>query len=82
MLAAEQKHGKCRDHDNPLVVKDHVAHGEGANNPDPDLARLLRQVNRWLSKLGVETQPSVKFFHCRKKRLAVAALSGSIPQGQ
>ena len=44
-----------RDHDNPQFVKDRVAHSEGADDPDPDLARLLRQVNEWLSKLGVET---------------------------
>jgi hypothetical protein len=75
-----KKHGKRRDHDNPSFFKDPIAHGEGADDPDPDLTQLLRQVDQWLSKLGVETQPSVKFFQGRKERLAVAALLGNVRQ--
>src|SRR5260370_35008256 len=37
-----KEHRKRRDHDNPPFLKDSVAHGEGADDPDPDLADLLR----------------------------------------
>src|SRR5438067_994474 len=30
---SRQKHGKCRDHDNPQFVKDRVAPSEGADDP-------------------------------------------------
>src|SRR5438132_11054659 len=63
-LRFRKEHGKRRDHDNTPFIKHTVAHREGADDPDPYLAHLLRQVDQWLSKLGVETQSSVKFLHC------------------
>ena len=81
-LRFRKQHGNFRDNDGPAIVKDPVAQGERADDAEPDLARLLRQVAQRLSELGVETQPAMKFFQCRQKRLAVAALSGNVRQGE
>jgi hypothetical protein len=52
------------------------------NNPDPDLARFLRQVGQRLAKLRIDTQASMEFSQSRKKLLGVAALAGNIRQGK
>src|SRR5437588_1234907 len=81
-LRLRKEYGKRRHHDHPPLVKDPVAHGEGADGPDPDLPCLLTQVSERLSELGIETQPPVKFFQRRKESLTVAALPGNVRQGQ
>src|SRR5690348_2568964 len=77
-----EEHGELRNHDNPPGVKDPVAHAEGADNAEPDLSRLLLEVEQRLSELGVETEPAMHFFHGRHKRLAVAALPSNVCQGE
>jgi hypothetical protein len=71
-----------RDYDDTAFVKDPVAHGERTDDADPNLAGLLRQIGERLSELRVEAQPSVEFFHCCQKRLAVASRPGNVSQGQ
>jgi hypothetical protein len=45
----------CPDHDYAAFIQDRVAQGEGADDPDPDLAQFLRQIEQWFSKLRVHT---------------------------
>jgi hypothetical protein len=75
-LRLPKKDRDPRDRHDPLFVKDPVAHGEGVNNPDPDLAWFLGQVGKRVAELRIQTQASVEFFQGRKKLLGVAALSG------
>jgi len=63
-----EKHGKLRNHNNPSFVQDPEAHGEWADNADPNLAYFLSQVKQRLTKLGVQAQPTVKFLHYWTKR--------------
>ena len=77
-LRLGKKHGKGCDHDNAAIVKDPIAHGQRANRSNPDLTRFLDQIEQRLSKLRVDTQPSMEFLKCRKERLAL----GPCPLGQ
>jgi hypothetical protein len=65
-----------------LVIKDAVAHRKRLNNPDPDLACLVRQVRQRLAKLRIDTQTPVEFFQGCNKLLAVSALPSNVRQGE
>jgi hypothetical protein len=43
---------------------------EGTNDTDPDLARLLRQVDQWISELGIDAKAAVKFLQGRHESVA------------
>ena len=77
-LRLGKKHGKGCDHDNAAIVKDPIAHGQRANRSNPDLTRFLGQIEQRLSKLRVDTQPSMEFLKCRKECLAIASLSSHV----
>jgi len=81
-LRLRKEHRHIHDHDPSPFVKDAVTHGEGADEPEANLARLLRQVRQRLAELGVETQPPVKLPQRRQERLAVAALADGVRQGE
>jgi hypothetical protein len=64
------------------LVKDPVAHGQRADDAEPNLARLLRQRDQGLPELRVQTQTPVKLFDRRQKCLAIAAVSGDVREGE
>jgi hypothetical protein len=60
------------------TIKDPVTHGERPHDPDPNLARFFLQVDQWLSKLRVDTQPPVEFLQGCDELFALATLPGNV----
>src|SRR5262249_7753405 len=75
-----QQDRQCHNHDQTPLVEDSIAHGERADNPDPDLARLACQVCEWLSKLWIQSQSAVEFSESGHIRLAVASVACDVGQ--
>lgn len=69
------------DQHKTTVFMDAVAHGEGPDDTDSDLALLVHQIDQWISELGVDGKPSVKLFQRGDKRLAIATQGGFVSQG-
>ena len=81
-LPLRKKHRQVSDDDKPPFIKDAVTHGEGADESEPDLSWLPRQLGQRLAELRIQTQPPVKFLQRRQVCLAIATLAGDIRQGE